>query len=421
MHAVPAYNRDRGPRRFDLLMPPPTVFDGANVPRYRPAMDSSFRRYAAFYFCYYAALGAYTPYIGRWVDALGHGGYVIGGMLGLWYGSRIVGPPLWNHLVQRSAHPGHWFVAGSVLTTLSFAAFMLTGSAVQLLAVMALFGLCYNAMMPQFEAMTLSALGTRSGNYGRIRLWGSVGFLLVAASYGGLLDRLGSTAFPMITLPLFLLMILAAWPHRDDRPVRHVDDTQDAGHLWKRPGVRRFLMVALLMQVGFGAFYVFYTLHMQAHGHSGAAIGMLWGLGVAVEIAMFWQVPRLIERYGAPALISVCVAATVLRWLLTALLADSLLLMACAQLLHALGFAVFHACCMRQMTEFFPGRRAAAGQSLLYGFSSGLGGVLGALLASLMWDLDGGRGAFLASALAATIAWCLYAFRARTAASTQPA
>jgi MFS transporter, PPP family, 3-phenylpropionic acid transporter len=377
-------------------------------------MDSSLHRYAVFYFCYYAALGAYTPYIGRWVDALGHSGYVVGAMLGLWYGSRVLGPPAWAHLVGNSHRPGNWFVLGSVLTAACFALFLLTESAIALLIVMAIFGLFYNAVMPQFEAMTLSALGPRSEQYGRIRLWGSVGFLIVASSYGWLLDRLGSTSFPLISLPLFLLMVLAAWPHRGDQPAHHVEELGDAGHLWRRPGVRRFLLVALLMQVGFGAFYVFYTLHLQTRGHSGAAIGMLWGLGVAIEIAMFWQVPQLIARYGAPRLISVCIALTVLRWLLTAILADSLAVMALAQLLHAFGFAVFHACCMRQMTEFFPGRRAAAGQSLLYGFSSGVGGVIGALLSAAMWDLGGGRAAFLSSAMVAALAWLIYAMRRQT-------
>ena len=49
-----------------------------------PRMDADLRRFAVFYFCYYAALGAYTPYVGRWVASLGHGGYVVGTMLGLW-------------------------------------------------------------------------------------------------------------------------------------------------------------------------------------------------------------------------------------------------------------------------------------------------------------------------------------------------
>jgi PPP family 3-phenylpropionic acid transporter len=380
-------------------------------------MDPSLRRFAVFYFCYYAALGAYTPYIGRWVDSMGHGGYVVGAMLGLWYGSRIVAPPLWSALLLRSAKPGWWFVAASVATLACFAGFTLSRSALALFLVMACFGLFYNAIMPQFEAMTLTALGARSADYGRVRVWGSVGFLLVASSYGWLLDRLGDPAFPWLVLPLFAAMAAAAWPHRNDRPPDHLESVGDAGHLWKRPGVRRFLLVALLMQMGFGAFYVFYTLHLQANGHSGAQIGALWGTGVLVEIIMFWQAPRLIERFGARFLMSFCMGVTVLRWVATALFAARLDLMFAAQTLHAFSFAVFHACCMRLMAGYFPGKRAAAGQSLLYGFSSGVGGVLGAGIAALSWEAGGGRAAFLAGAGATAAAWVVYSLRRRAAAA----
>jgi PPP family 3-phenylpropionic acid transporter len=381
-------------------------------------MDPSLRRFSVFYFCYYAALGAYTPYIGRWVDSMGHGGYVVGAMLGLWYGSRILAPPAWSALLQRSSRPGHWFVAACALTLLCFAGFTLSRSAAALFVVMACFGLFYNAVMPQFEAMTLAALGPRSAEYGRIRVWGSVGFLLVASSYGWLMDRFGDASFPWLALPLFLAMLLAAWPHRNDRPPEHLDTIDEAGHLWKRPGVRRFLLVALLMQMGFGAFYVFYTLHLQANGHDGATIGALWGLGVLIEIAMFWQAPRLIARFGAPGLMAFCIAVTIVRWTATALFAGNLPLMFAAQSLHAFSFAIFHACCMRMMSEFFPGKRAAAGQSLLYGFSSGVGGVLGAGMAAVAWEWGGGRAAFLAGAGVTALAWGVYALRARRVAAT---
>jgi len=380
-------------------------------------MGSDLRRFSIFYFCYYAALGAYTPYIGRWVDSMGHDGYVVGAMLGLWYGSRILAPPLWSSLLQRSARPGNWFVAGCALTALCFAGFTFSHSALALLAVMACFGLFYNAVMPQFEAMTLAALGTRSAEYGRIRVWGSVGFLIVASTYGWLMDRLGDDSFPWVTLPLFIGMVAAAWPHRNDRPPEHLETIDDAEHLWKRPGVRRFLLVALLMQMGFGAFYVFYTLHLKANGHDGAAIGALWGTGVLIEIIMFWQAPRLIARFGAQSLLAFCIAVTILRWVVTALFARDLPLMFAAQSLHAFSFAIFHACCMRMMSEFFPGKRAAAGQSLLYGFSSGVGGVLGAGMSAFAWDLGGGRAAFLAGAGAATLAWVVYSLRTRRPSS----
>jgi len=378
-------------------------------------VDPSLRRFSVFYFCYYAALGAYTPYIGRWVDSMGHSGYVVGAMLGLWYASRIVAPPIWSALLLRSAKPGYWFVAASVATLVCFAGFTVTRSALALFSVMACFGLVYNAIMPQFEAMTLTALGPRSADYGRIRVWGSVGFLIVASSYGWLLDQLGNASFPWIVLPLFVAMAIAAWPHRSDRQPEHIETIDDAEHLWKRPGVRRFLLVALLMQMGFGAFYVFYTLHLQANGHSGSEIGALWGTGVLIEILMFWQAPRLLERFGAQSLMAFCMGVTVLRWVVTALFAAQLTVMFAAQMLHAFSFAIFHACCMRQMSEYFPGKRAAAGQSLLYGFSSGVGGVLGAGMSALAWEWGGGRAAFLAGAGAAALAWLVYVLRKRPA------
>jgi MFS transporter, PPP family, 3-phenylpropionic acid transporter len=378
-----------------------------------PRMDADLRRFAVFYFCYYAALGAYTPYIGRWVTSLGHGGYVVGTMLVLWYGTRIIAPPLWARRVERSATPGHWFVAGAALTALCFAGFTLTRSAWALFAVMTVFGLFYNAVMPQFEAMTLKALGKRSAFYGRIRVWGSIGFLIVASTYGWLLDRLGDGAFPWISLPLFAAILVAAWLHRDDIPPDHIATASDAGHLWQRPGVRSFLIIALLMQMGFGAFYVFYTLHLQAHGHDGAHIGALWGLGVLIEIAMFWQAPRLLARFGTSALMSLCLALTIARWTAVALLADSFGAMAAAQLTHAFSFAIFHACCMRRMANFFPGKRAAVGQSLLYAFSQGVGGVLGAGLAAMMWEWRGGTAAFLAGAGVTVIALALHLLRSR--------
>jgi MFS transporter, PPP family, 3-phenylpropionic acid transporter len=370
-------------------------------------------RFALFYFWFYAALGAYTPYIGRWVDALGHGGYVVGAMLGLWYGSRILGPPLWSALIERSAHPGRWFVTGCITAALSFAAFLFTREALPLFAVMAVFGLLFNAVMPQFEAMTLTALGPNTQDYGRLRLWGSIGFLIAAGCFGAVLDALGSSAFPWVTLPLLIATALAAWPHRNDKPPEHQPDLADAGHLWKRPGVRRFLLIAMLMQAGFGPFYVFFTLHLQAQGHDGVTVGVLWAVAVLIEIALFWQAPRLISRFGAARLLSWCLGVTVVRWLVTAFFADSLAIMLLAQASHALSFAMFHACCMRLMTEYFPGRRQAAGQSLLYSFSSGGGGVLGAGLAALAWVQGRGELAFTIGAGVTLLAWLIYVARSR--------
>lgn len=379
--------------------------------------SADFRRYALFYLGYYGALGAYTPYIGRWVAANGHGGYVVGAMLALWCGGRIVAPPTWARLSARSATPGRWLVAGCVLAALGFAAFAGFDHGVMLFVVMAWFGVFFNAVMPQFEAMTLSALGPRNHDYGRIRMWGSVGFLIVAGSYGWLLDRLGNDAFVWLTLPWLALTVAAAWLHRGDRPApQPLVETGMRVELWRRPGVRHLLFTALLMQLGFGPFYVFYTLHLQASGHDGFAVGVLWAIGVLCEIAMFWLAPRLVQRYGAQQLMAACIAATIVRWSLVAMFGTSFAWMAVAQTGHALSFAAFHAGCMRRMAELFPQRRdMAAAQGLLYGFSGGIGGVAGAGVAAVAWQYGGGRAAFLAGAAVACIALLAHVLPARIA------
>ncbi|MEO8160792.1 MAG: MFS transporter, partial [Arenimonas sp.] len=134
------------------------------------------------------------------------------------------------------------------------------------------------------------------------------------------------------------------------------------------------------------------------------------------EIVMFWMAPRLFGRYGAPGLMSFCLAVTVLRWTATALFPAQLPLMFAAQALHAFSFAVFQSCCMRQMAESFPGRDAAAGQGLLYSLSSGVGGVLGALLSSQLWKWGGGQATFLGAALVVAASWSVYALRPRLTA-----
>lgn len=375
---------------------------------------ADFRRYSLFYLGYYGALGAFTPYIGRWVVSQGHGGYVVGAVLGLWYGGRMLAPPTWSRWSARSPAPGRWLVAGCLLAMVGFAALSGVRGAAPIFLAIAWFAVFFNAVMPQFEAMTLSALGHRSHEYGRIRVWGSISFLVVAASYGWLLDRLGDDAFVWLTLPWLALTAAAAWLHRDDRPhplsrvlaangpltdVAPGPMHAAAGPLWRRPGVRSLLVVTLLMQLGFGPFYVFYTLHLRAQGHDGTAVGLLWAIGVVCEIAMFWWAPRLLQRFGAWRVMLACMGLTVIRWLTVASLGPSFGWMALAQAGHAFSFAAFHAGCMRRMAELFPERRdMVAAQGLLYGFSGGIGGVLGAAVASVAWQHGGGQWAFVAGA-----------------------
>jgi PPP family 3-phenylpropionic acid transporter len=366
-------------------------------------------RLSSFYFWYYAALGGFTPYFAQWLHDLGQEAAAISALMALWYATRVFAPALWSAFTTRSAHPIRWLRAGALLTVLGFAGFAVATRFPLLFAVMLVFSFFCNAIMPQFEAITLDTLGERRAEYGRLRVWGSIGFILVTLGYGWLLERHGSAWLPLLMLPLFAATAASAFVNRMPPPVPHPHDDAPAG-AWdalRRPGVPAFLAVAMLMQIGFGPFYVFYTLYLGQHGHGTAAIGLLWALGVGVEIALFVSAPALLRRYGPIALVLVCLGTTTLRWLCVALAPQSLPLMALAQVLHALSFGIFHASCMQLVTHYFPGRLSAHGQALLYAIGSGIGGVLGAGLAGAAWELGGGAASFILGAIASALGFVI--------------
>ncbi len=367
-------------------------------------------RLSAFYLAYYAALGAFTPYWSLFLQARGLPVATISVLMSLWYATRMVAPSTWTTLAARSPTPIRWLWLGCGLTLASFAAFLLPLGTAGLFAAMTAFCFFYNAVMPQFESITLSHLHGDSARYGLIRVWGSIGFIVVVALYGVLIDRVGADALPWLMLPLFAGLLAAASLNRyaDDPelPPAAAGDAAGTGSLrpeLRRPEVRAFFLAAFLLQVSFGPYYTFFSIYLGEHGYPPSTQGVLWGIGVLVEIGLFFASRPLFRRWGARRLIVFSLGVTVLRWWATGLWPDSPAVLALAQTTHAFSFAVFFAAAMQLLAEYFPGRLNGHGQGLFYGAASGTGGVAGALLAGQLWRF-GGQASFLASGVLALAA-----------------
>jgi PPP family 3-phenylpropionic acid transporter len=257
---------------------------------------------------------------------------------------------------------------------------------------MCLFCFFCNAVMPQFESITQSHLGERNHLYGRIRVWGSIGFVLVTAAFGWLLGRTGIARLPWLMLPLFLAVLGFAFANRYAHLPDDTGRSPDGGFRarLRRPDVAAFFAAAFLVQVSFGPFYTFYTIYLHGHGYSSTAQGLLWSAGVVAEICVFFLSARIFRRWDAGKVFAVAAASAALRWWMVALWPDSVAAMAIAQIGHALSFGAFFAAVMRLLAWFFPGRLNGHGQGLFYGLSSGIGGVAGALLAGQLWRFGGG-------------------------------
>lgn len=369
-----------------------------------------FARLSGFYFMYYAALGAFTPYWSLYLESRGMGVAAISILMSLWYATRIVAPSTWTTLAARSPHPIRWLQLGCLLTLACFALFLLPLGFTGLFVVMCAFCFAYNAVMPQFESITMSHLDARSDLYGRIRVWGSIGFIAVVALFGVLIDHFGVQSLPWLMLPLLAGLLASSLANAYAHPV---EETRDENHVGfrarlRQPQVIAFFVAAFMAQVSFGPYYTFFSIFLTEHGYSPTMLGMFWTVGVLAEIGVFFLAGRIFRRWDAGLVLVFAMCSAALRWWMTALWPDEVAVMLLAQLTHALNFGAFFAAVMQLLVRFFPGRMNGHGQGVFYGLSSGVGGVVGALAAGQLWHF-GGSVAFLVSGcvalLGAMVAW----------------
>ena len=228
-------------------------------------------------------------------------------------------------------------------------------------------------------------MGAQTDHYGRIRLWGSVGFIVSAVGLGALLDRHPAGIVPWaITAALVGIAAFARFipeagvaPHEHDRlPLREVA---------RRPEVMALIAAAFLMTAAHAPYYAFYSIYLVDHGYGKATVGGLWALGVVCEIAAFLAMPRLFARASPAALLGVCFLGTALRFLMVAWGVQYLGVLLLAQVMHALSFAVYHAAAITLVHRYFPGRHQGRGQALYNSVAYGAGGTAGTLASGWAW------------------------------------
>ncbi len=366
-------------------------------------------RLAAFYFCYFAALGALIPYWGLYLRSLGFDAGQIGALVAVLMATKIVAPYVWGWIADHSGRPMLIVRIASLLSLLAFGGIYLGQGFWWLALVTALFSFFWNASLPQFEAYTMNSLGEAVHRYSMVRLWGSIGFIISVGSLGFVLQHQGARALPAILLALFAAIWLSSLLNRERGAGHHADSAQPIRGVLGRLEVRLLLLVCFLMQFSHGPYYTFYSIYLEDHGYGRGVIGQLWALGVVAEILVFLVMHRLLPRFGVHRLLLASLLLTTLRWLLLAAFVDWPAVMVAAQLLHAASFGLYHAVAITLIHRFFHGRLQGRGQALYSSLSFGAGGALGSLISGYLWEGVGPAFTYvfaaLLSGLAALLVW----------------
>ena len=363
---------------------------------------------SGFYFFYFASLGVLIPYWSLYLKSLEYSSLVIGSLIAILPATKLIAPYIWGWLADHTRRSMLIIRIASVLALLSFSLVFISTELWWLTIVMLLFSFFWNAVLPQFEAMTLNHLGEDSHRYSMIRLWGSLGFIIVAVLIGDLLPRYQAEVIPVVVLITFVCITLSSFLVPEKLNVPHLDHSP----IWKevkRPEVLAFLVVCFLMLCSHGPYYTFYSIYLQEQGYDSPTIGMLWAVGVMAEVVIFLIMHRLLPMFGARKLLLLTFVLTTSRWLIIGFFVDDLSMLFIAQLIHAFSFGVFHAVGIALVHEYFTGSHQGRGQALYASTSYGAGVAVGSLVSGMVWDHWGATLLFVFAAgctmLAMFIVW----------------
>ncbi len=362
----------------------------------RPAQSLNF---ALFFFAYYGYVGVFSPYASLYFADRGLSATQIGILMSLMQVMRIFGPNVWGWVADQSRRRVLVLRLTSVAAALTFCGMFVGQTFVFFFALMVTVNLFTSAQGPISEALMLSSMRGDLTHYGRVRLWGSVGFIVLVTVSGYALDWQGIELMPWIALLMLVMVTSVTFSLHEEPPTQHAQPSNSVRELLSRKSVVSFFASTFLMIAAHSSLYVYYSLYLSDMGYSKTVIGLMWSLGVIAEILFFFYQAPLFRRFGVRKLMLFSLAIAVVRFLMIGWGAQSLAILLVAQVLHAATFGVHHSASVATLQRWFAGSLQARGQALFISISYGLGGTVGGLLLSACWDTFGARWVYVLAAI----------------------
>lgn len=365
-------------------------------------------RVSLLYFVYFLSDGVCLPYLPVAMKRMGFDQGQIGQVLAASLLIQLLAPPLWGFLADRTGG-GRWILPGvAALGAVSMIVAAIVPAGTPFLVAYMFFCLARSPVGPVLDSLALSHPGLGPSAYGRLRRWGSLGFLLTASGAGLFIDGHSTRWIPAsvgIIWLIFLVLTLGG-PREDARvpagrlPLRS---------LYGRPAIWIFLGAASLHMAAMVPFHSHFANMALERGVGGHWVGLSWFGGVGLEILVLTRLGGLVERLGARPLLLIALVLSVLRWILTAYCHDGLLL-AAVQLSHGITFGAFFGASVLWMNRSVGPELRVSSQGLLYSIAFGFGGILGQLASGHAHHHLGSARLFELAAVAELIPLCMLVF-----------
>ena len=360
---------------------------------------------------YFGALGLFFPFLSIYLtNELGLSPHAATSWFALMPAMTLVVPPVIG-LVADAERARAWLLRGCALASaIGFAAFLswrgrLDSTAWLIVgAGFLLFAACRAPMTSLLDAIAFEIADKLGTHYGRLRLWGSIGFALAVWGGARLVDHTGLPPLFVTGAALLFVVAGASWL----LPAPHLQRRQGTLRLFRlllaERRTRLLVATIFVSHIAGSSYDSTFSMHVVSLGYPRSTAALLWAIGVGAEIGVLLASDRIIRRVGTERLLALALVVAAGRWALTAA-ATSLPWLYVAQPLHGISFGLYYVVCARAMRGLGP-ELPTATQGLLAS-SFGLGGVVGMVMSGRLFELGGGRLVFSVAAGLALVAAAL--------------
>ncbi|MBT6861260.1 MAG: 3-phenylpropionate MFS transporter [Rhodospirillaceae bacterium] len=379
------------------------------MPPHSPAPRLSF-----YYAAYFGAVGVFLPFWPVWLSERGLSAPEIGFLIAAATGLRVLTNPLIAQAADRGGERKRLMGLLSGLAIIAFLFFQGAHGFWPILLVTLFFFTFWSATQPLAESLTMLGVGADKLDYGRIRLWGSITFIITSIGLGWFLtgrgaDLIYSAALAGIVITFVSCLMLPGYKAPASGPHRLA--------LW--PVIRNvrfmvFLFAVGLIQASHAVLYGFGTIHWRSAGYSDGVIGLFWAEGVFAEIILFAFGAYLMRRFGAIGLVLLGGLAGVIRWGAMGV-EGGIYWIVIMQSLHAFTFGATHLGAMHFITETVAPSHSASAQAIYAAFVAGIAMGIASFFSGLLYAQFGGQAYFAmaAAAAAGSLIATAYLFRDR--------
>ncbi len=351
-------------------------------------------------FMLFAVVSVVTVYLPLFLQVFGYTTTQIGLLLAVFNAAGIIIPLLVTPALSRTKRlaPVLLIIAAG-MAAMPVPLFRWSGFAVTVF-LLALYAAFYRSAIPVCDTMINSALDGHRERYGYVRVFGSIGFVVMSLILQHFIVLEKCTLSEMtawMSIPAVLLAVTVlpfAGVKGSAREISAAHEEPQTGNF--RETVASFgagyflvLFVIFMQYMGMVPANQFLSLYLKDSLKSNAS-GFMWALNAICEIPFMFLSGRFIRRYGALPLILVCTAAVSVRMSFYAFI-PNLAGVVLGQMMHSLTFGLFYPACIMYCTQASHNSRSVVVSMTLFTVAGSLANVLGSSFGGWLIDASGYR------------------------------